>query len=134
MILTVKLCAAQDDSLQIPCTGTQALIVNFDKVSNAVVETPCDSLKFIADYIGSKPKEPFAIIGISTSHDDKARKEAEKRAKRVRKELIALGIDKKRLKTYVSYFKAPADGEHTDWPFYPLHYTYEIGVHLQSDL
>lgn len=134
MILTVKTGMAQDDSTLPPCTGTQGLIVNFDKVSNVIVETPCDSLKFIAEYIQSKSEEPFAVIGISTVKSDKARKEAEKRAKRTREELIALGVDKKRLKIYVSYFKAPADGEHTDWPFYPPHYTYEIGVYIQSDL
>ncbi len=126
----------QDEVLEnSPCQGTTGLVVNFDKISNEIVETECDSLQILADFITSETGQDFAVIGVFTSRDDKKdKKKAQKRAKLVRKELIKLGIDKNRLKVYLGYHKPPGENDHHDWPFYPEGFTYEIGVYLQGDI
>lgn len=114
-----------------PCTGGS--IVNFDKATNTIVETRCDSIHFIAKFIKLQ-KNDFAVIGIYTDREDPSNKQkAITRAEVVLAKLIALGIDKKRLKVSTSYHKPPRLDDHHDWPFYPESYTYEIGVYVNGD-
>jgi hypothetical protein len=114
-----------------PCTGGS--VVNFDKKTDTIVETRCDSIHFIANYINLQ-EENFAIIGIYTVRDDRVEKQkALERAELVRKRLIELGVDEKRLRATTSYHKEPEIGDHRDWPFYPISYSYEIGVYVLGD-
>ncbi|NOQ74056.1 MAG: OmpA family protein [Crocinitomix sp.] len=114
-----------------PCTGGS--VVNFDKTSDTIVETRCDSLKFIAHYIQLQ-EENFAIIGIYTDKANHTNKQkALERAAIVREKLIALGVDEKRIRATTSYHKPPGKDDHHDWPFYPEHFTYEIGVYVNGD-
>ena len=116
-----------------PCMGTHGLIVNFDKITNGIVETPCDSLVALARYIKAE-KSAYVIIGICTNRNDPSnKKRAKKRAKKVKKALAKLGVKKSKMHVQISYFKAPKKDEHHDWPFYPEKYTYEIGVYLEQD-
>ena len=110
-----------------PCSETHRTVINFDKVTNEIVETKCDSLQHIYDTILSQ-EEDFAVIGIYSNPEGKSK--AKKRARLIRKKLIKMGIDHNRLIVYTAYFKP---NEHRDWPFYPEHYDYEIGVYFEIE-
>lgn len=114
-----------------PCTGGS--VVNFDKASDTIVETRCDSLQFIANYLNIQ-EENFAIIGIYTIKDNRVEKQkAIQRAELVRAKLVELGVNENRLSVTTSYHKEPGPDDHRDWPFYPLSYSYEIGVYILGD-
>lgn len=119
-----------------PCTSGS--VINFTKGTSTVVETRCDSIRFIYEYMQIHPEDNFTIIGVFTERNDRpnpesnlliSRKMALSRAKKIRKALIAMGIDKKRLKISTAYHKPPTVDDHHDWPFYPEHFSYEIGVY-----
>lgn len=115
-----------------PCTATQGLVVNFDKATNAIVETNCDSIQFLYNYIKANPTENFVIIGIVTNRKDE-RNKVNERTDRIRLRLIEMGIQENRLTTSTSYFKPPGENDHHDWPFYPDSFTFEIGAYMQID-
>ncbi len=114
-----------------PCTGSS--VVNFDKATDTIVETRCDSLQFIANYLNIQ-EETFAVIGVYTVKDNRVEKQkAIQRAELVRAKLISLGVDENRLRVTTSYHEEPGLNDHRDWPFYPLNYSYEIGVYILGD-
>ncbi|MFT5821130.1 MAG: hypothetical protein ACI8ZM_002379 [Crocinitomix sp.] len=114
-----------------PCTGGS--VVNFNKTTDTIVETHCDSIQFIANYIQLQQLN-YAIIGIYTSKNNRVDKQkALERAALVCEKLIALGVDEKRIRASTSYHQLPGPDDHHDWPFYPESFTYEIGVYVLGD-
>lgn len=124
-----------------PCATTTGASINFDKKTDTLVNTQCESIQRLYEHIQSDPNQAFAIIGIYTQKKGEqpesnlliTREQAENRAKKVIKELIKLGISKKRLVMYTAYHKPPAPDDYHDWPFYPERFTYEIGVYLEVE-
>lgn len=109
-----------------PCTGLP--VINFDKETGQLIETRCDSLQFMLNQVKSDDAV-YAVIGIYSDRTDKtALIKARERAELVRSKLIAMGAPANRLTIYTQYYKAPLKDEPHDWPFYPDHFTYEIGV------
>ena len=126
-------------SQQDPCPGLSGSVIHFDKQTDSLFETPCDSLIHFVRYIEANPQDTFAILGIQTvrpgfetNSDIRIDKEkALNRAQRVKAALITWGIEPERLLIYTSYHQPPEDNEPHDWPFYPDSFNYEIGVYLQ---
>lgn len=110
-----------------PCTGLN--VVNFNKKTNTILETRCDSLVFFYEQI-MHSQDNFAIIGIYHDQENSKQKEqAQKRAELIQSKLIEMGVPKNKLEVYTQYYPANNTG-FRDWPFYPLNFTYEIGVVL----
>lgn len=127
---------AQVDSLQNnPCSeDNKGLVVHFIKETNTIHETPCDSLDHIAQYLESDTITTWAIIGIAKDTSQIEIKKAKERGDIVKDRLIELGANEDMIITYHSVHKEPKDGEHRDWPYYPKHFDYEIGVFINPEI
>lgn len=127
---------AQEDTLQIdPCSEeNKGMVVHFVKQTNTIHETPCDSLNNIAEYLKNFPINPWAIIGIAKDTSKIEIINAKERANIVKDRLIELGVNEDLIITYHSVHKEPKDGEHRDWPYYPKHFDYEIGVFINPEM
>ncbi len=127
---------AQEDSLQTdPCSEeNKGMVVHFIKQTNTIHETPCDSLRHIAHYIKSDTSTNWAIIGVAKDTSKIEINNAKERANIVKDRLIELGVNESMIITYHSVHKEPKEGEHRDWPYYPKHFDYEIGVFINPEI
>lgn len=122
-----------------PCFGVGGIVIHFDKKTDSLLETPCDSIIHFARFIQDSPTDTFALLGIQTirpgfktnSNIQIDREKALDRARRLKVALVELGIDPNRLHIYTTFHQPPAPDAPHDWPFYPESYDFEIGVYLQ---
>ena len=117
-----------------PCQGnTHGLVMHFIKYSDTIFETTCDSIIHLANYILSDTTTSYYLIGIAPDKSPEEKFNARHRAETLKKELIKYGIKPDRLLVTIAIHAKPQKGKPRDWPYYPIHYKYEIGVYLEKN-
>lgn len=125
---------ALDDNDNDPCLErTHGLVIHFIKSTDTIFETECDSISHIANYILTDDTTNYYLIGIACDTSSKEKSKARHRSELLKSELIHLGVEADRLEVILSLHIKPEKGKPRDWPFYPIHYKYEIGVFLETN-
>ena len=117
-----------------PCdSGHISTAIHFNKTSNEIFETECNTLRDVYNVLKAS-KHEWAVIGVSKSKSEEARAFARERVERVIAVLVKMGLEEYWFVPFVNYHKAPEKGKPADWPYYPDWYEYEIGVYFQPYL
>lgn len=116
---------------QNPCEHEYGIKIHFKINSLEIVETPCDSIIHLYQKLAAEGPIEWAALGIAKANSDEARAFAMKRVHLIIDILVTLGMDRSFFVPFANTFIEPKQGEHRDWPFYPLEYGYEIGVYFQ---
>lgn len=120
---------AEEDPCQI---NSHCLVAHFIKNTDTIIETECDSISRIVNYILSDDNTAYYLIGIASDKSPEEKINARNRAEMLKKELVKLGVNPDRLFETISLHLEPQRGKPRDWPYYPIHYQYEIGVYLEK--
>lgn len=136
ILLNFGHCASAQADLQQeaenPCSETtNGLIIHFVKNTDTIFETPCDSIIHLANYILADDSTNYYLIGISKDRSPEEQFHAVRKARILNAKLIEAGVPSERLEISMAIHNEPKGEESRDWPYYPIHYTYEIGVYIE---
>ena len=119
---------------EIPCDSLNTgPLMHFEPDSYTIKETPCDSLSHLVALINPKDTSKWVIIGVLPEKTNAMKKRALYRADIVKAELVKRGISPSRLQIAFSHHPKPPKDKPQDWPYYPAHIPYEIGVYLMTN-
>jgi outer membrane protein OmpA-like peptidoglycan-associated protein len=117
-----------------PCTGHLSFpAINFTIGGYEVVETECDSVRFIEQMVKENPKAKWRVIGINyKAADKKARELAASRAQIVKDILMMAGVEEWDIIPSTHYYPRMKSEDELKWPYLKSDLPYEIGVYIEK--